>query len=503
MPRTTEMKDDGVSKFHWLIYGLAGAAFVWVVYLCIHYFLYPSYISHGQPSVFLLALNLLDGKEIYTDFSSPYRTSNVYGPITYTVHAAFVALFGASVGTGKVASLLAASLFPALAFVTYLPMGRDQAALAALLGAAFVLLLVPASIWNRPDTFITVSVMTAVWAERRKQGLDAAFPLSALIIGVCGGLAVGMKVHAGIYFIPLSVLQCLAPGGAKRFIIICVAGTAVLAAPFGLAHVSLSGLLAWYKPVLGKPFDWGLYVAFLRYSVFFWIPVAVTGLAWMLNLVSLNRRETLYLASFVFTMAIVSLPAAKSGAGWHYLYPFAPFAIDVALRHVYVALGPKAGAFRAGVLGLAIAILVISIPMQKRFFRSLHWQTEIAIQSELEDILATNSGRTIEMGVGEKLANYRNTFQRTRLVIAGHPYTFDAATQIEASKLGYPLSAATLALIRACRSQIWLIPTGERPFTMLGYYGNTIFSDDFRTAFHENYVRSESRRYFDLWLCNH
>ena len=141
--------------------------------------------------------------------------------------------------------------------------------------------------------------------------------------------------------------------------------------------------------------------------------------------------------------------------------------------------------------------------MQKRFFRSLHWQTEAAIQAELEAIQAANLGSTIEMGVGENLAKYRNTFQRTRLVIAGHPYTFDVATQIEASKLGYPLSAATLDLIRACRSRIWLIPKGERPFTMQGYYGNTIFSDAFRAVFHETYVRRESRNYFDLWLCNH
>ena len=73
----------------------------------------------------------------------------------------------------------------------------------------------------------------------------------------------------------------------------------------------------------------------------------------MRNLVSLDKREMLYLAAILFAMAIVSLLATRPGAGWHYLYPFAPFSIDVALRHVYAAQGPKAGAFRAGVLGLA------------------------------------------------------------------------------------------------------------------------------------------------------
>ena len=99
------------------------------------------------------------------------------------------------------------------------------------------------------------------------------------------------------------------------------------------------------------------------------------------------------------------------------------------------------------------------------------------------------------------MITYRNTFQAARLGLAGNPYLLDNATMIETSALGIRLTPETLALIRACAIDIWLIPKGEKPFAMTGFYGNRVFDDTFRQAFMETYRKGSSLRFFDLWEC--
>jgi len=87
------------------------------------------------------------------------------------------------------------------------------------------------------------------------------------------------------------------------------------------------------------------------------------------------------------------------------------------------------------------------------------------------------------------------------LLLAGNPYTLDAAVTIEWSKLNIAFPDSTLALIRGCSTDLWLIPKGERPFAMIGYYGNPVFEASFIAAFLASYAKDKSFEYFDVWAC--
>ena len=187
---------------------IAGLALADVFWLAATYLVYPGYLDHGEPSVTLISWRLLDGAPAFLSLGDPALVSNVYGPLTYAVHALSFWLFGPSVMAGKAASFLAAMLIPVLVFLSHRRRGLEAAAFGALLAAALVLFHIPFSIWNRPDSFMALLAVAAVWAANASDPKKPEWVKSA-VIAVAAGLAVGMKLHAGVYFAPVVVFHCL------------------------------------------------------------------------------------------------------------------------------------------------------------------------------------------------------------------------------------------------------------------------------------------------------
>ena len=176
---------------------IASLALADVFWLATTYLVYPGYLDHGEPSVTLISWRLLDGLPAFLGFDEPALVSNVYGPLTYAVHAVSFWLIGPSVLAGKMMSFLAAGLIPVLVFLSHRQRGFEAAAFGALLAAALVLFHVPFSLWNRPDSFMALLVVVAVWAANTTDPKKPEWVKSA-VIAVAAGLAVGMKLHAGV-----------------------------------------------------------------------------------------------------------------------------------------------------------------------------------------------------------------------------------------------------------------------------------------------------------------
>ena len=123
----------------------AGLGFLNVVLVAASYLAYPGYLDHGESSVALISWRLLDGAPAFLSLGDPALVSNVYGPLTYIVHAVSFWLIGPSVPAGKAASFLAATLIPVLVFLSHRRRGFEAAALGALLAAALVLFHIPFS----------------------------------------------------------------------------------------------------------------------------------------------------------------------------------------------------------------------------------------------------------------------------------------------------------------------------------------------------------------------
>ncbi len=375
----------------------------------------------------LIAWRLLEGLPAYPAFDEPGRISNLYGPVTYLVHAMSYLLAGPGLAVGKAAGIFAVLLIPVVVFLAQRSRGPEIGLAATVLAAGFILLGLPATIWNRPDSIIAVLVALSVWAMNRA-GDDHPAWARSLAIGLCGGLAVGMKIHAGIYFVPVVLFHCWRRG-AKVFAAVCVAGVAAALAPVASELFSLSSYLSWFPLMAAKETDLGLLVKVLRYALFYLTPVIffAAGIKWAEG--AIDRADAVYFWTFVGCVALLFVLAAKPGAGWYYLFPFVAVSIDMILRFSG-KVTRNTGTVHAGIAVVAAIMLVVSVPVQKRFYHALHWGQAAGIAAEVQDIMRRNTGRTIEMGVGQDVVTYRRTLYKTLLVLSGHPYTIDAAVII-------------------------------------------------------------------------
>lgn len=491
-----------------LLGGFAALAALDVVWAGLVYLVYPGYVDHGEPSVALISWRLLDGVAAYPAFDDPGGVANIYGPLTYVVHALVFATLGPSVAAGKWAGVAAAILIPVGVLLSHRRRGWGDAALAAALSAALVAFHLPTTIWNRPDSLLALLVVIAVWTANAAQPGRPEWG-KTIVIAVCGGAAVALKIHGGIYVAPVAVFHCLDRGrGVRSFAAMCAVGAAVAALPFASPLFSAGNYAEWLALLAGKASPPDHLLTMLRFGVVYMVPLALflvvraraREAAGSNGAAGVSVAETGYAAAYGVALVAAAYLGGKPGAGIHYFFPLAAITADMCLRFLpRVGWRPKVQA--AALAAFAAVVLIISVPVQKRFYRALHWDRAAAIEAEIGAVVAAYPGRTIEMGVGAKAATYPRTYQKTRLVLAGHPYTVDAGVLTEWSKLGIPLSEVTLAMIRGCSTDVWLIPRGEEPFAMIGYYGNRIFGPAFRDAFLTSYAKDKSFQYLDVWTC--
>ena len=116
------------------------------------------------------------------------------------------------------------------------------------------------------------------------------------------------------------------------------------------------------------------------------------------------------------------------------------------------------------------------------------------------------------MGYSDR-THYNLTFTRPLLQIRGNPLLLDANARNEADLVHKPLSPALLAALAQCKVQVWIIPKGGDPFSMLSPYyldplvnhkgmNPDLYPESFRKVFQTHYVQiSDPSRYFNLWVC--
>jgi len=477
---------------------VAVVAAVNVVALCIAYALYPGYIDTGEPNIVALAWRLLDGNSVYHPIDDATRITNLYGPYLYLIHALVFSVFGASVAIGKAPGLIALIIALVIMAVSQRDRGWASVSFAVSGFAAIVVLNLPASIWDRPETFMLMSVALGVWLNNRS-ALDQRW-LRAAVFGVLIGFVIGQKVFAAIYFLPFGFLM-LYQDGIIACIVTVVIAFSVAALPFMTPLFEFKYLVDLIQLMADKPNSWDGLKKVMRYAAIYVVPASIfIAFGWQ----SMSRNErtevSILSAGVVLAMALVLYPAQKPGAGMYYLLPFAPIAMDLAGRGL-CAMRTNHKLAIAASLAVAVLMNVVSVPVEKRFVRSLNWQMASAVAEEIAQISEDFKGQKIEIGIGSSNDSYRRTYQRTRLVFAGHPYSLDTSIIIDTTAWGIELSQATLNMIETCQTDIWLIPVGERPYAWYGYYGKDTYGQPFRDSFTRAFQKTESRTYFDIYRC--
>ena len=462
---------------------LAPAGFVLLVGLGLAYAFYPNFIDHAEPAMATLGMVLMQGRPLYPALDVPSFHGLLYGPLVAESQAAAVYL-GTLAGLPVIlASKLMglATLLAACALFFKMAPGWGFAR------TYYVLFLLPFALyafWNRCEPPLLLLVVLAFWAA-------TAWPQrrALLMIGICAGLASGLKLHAFLYLVPAAVLVLARekPPWPGFFILAGVAAGSFLVL-FLPANVSLAAFFE-YVRLAG---DHGLSPEQLLKNLVF------VGALWCPLLVLPERARLLRarpMLALLGLQLLVAMIASKPGAGIHHLLPFIPANALLFAPHAEASRGSAS----LGLVWLAALLPGVAAVLLLAPRMALNWRDHHGAGRELAQIHARHAD--VVMGVsGNK--TYAYAFMRPVLEHGG-------VAQIEySSYMDLQLVGVADTPLRqafdTCRIRHLAVPKGEPPFSLVTFYSETapLFSDELRATFARRYKRIAEGAWFDTYECS-
>ncbi|MBV9861713.1 MAG: hypothetical protein JO267_06145 [Alphaproteobacteria bacterium] len=440
-----------------------------------------AYLDHIEGNIIISGWQWAQGQPLYGLEDGAPRFATFYGPLAYLGHLPALLLIGPGIAASKAMSIAAALVTIPLMGWHFLRRAPSLPGLdAVLMLSSGLLLFSPMSFWVRPDPVETVLVAAAI-AARAKPGA----------IGVCAGLAINLKAHAFLYFLPIMVELGLRLGwrGPARAAL-CAAVT--FAAPFCLPGISATD----YLTALGRQ------VGLRGQSAAQLLPVLVGAALLSLPLLLPLARGAqassarLYGWTTLATLALLLYPATFSGAGAYHFLPLLPVLVEARYRLQASGIAAQIAPF----LILAFAWL----PAQ----HALSVMTERAgwagLAEETLGLARQSPDRPAQVGYGDNRRSYEiSQLSKTRLSLAGFPALVDAQVLMELRQVGIDGSRRWVPYLEQCRIRAWLLPTGEEPFAIRSYFYDDapLFGEAFRRAFFAHYRRTRVGPHYELWSC--
>lgn len=487
--------------------------------LAIGYTASPYLSDHVDGQVAAVSWLLQHGQPLYHSLEAAERYSTQYGPSLYLIIGVFLKLLGQSliaaklpIGATLVLSLLL--LFLTLQTTVRFPLSVIGTACASLGILAFGNTILNTAFQIRSDSLLFFCIVLALWGIITRKKIVAG-----ILCAFSFGVAINLKVTAILYFFPLYTLFYSQYGMVSTLSSV-LAGLAIAALPFSLPQISLANYLLWIDRTKNHGLSLELLWNNLRAAFLLFLPLGLLSL----QLWGSNRRVFKKLALqykrcfYTLLVSVVGtvLVAAKPGAGAHHLLPYLPVIIYLccleigAIAEIFV--NPKNEPNRSqllknsifGAAFLLFLFLLFCNAVWQVVFLWSNYSDSIApeIVADIQQTIQSYPQQTIAMGYGGN-QTYLLTNYRPIPVFAGNPYLIDSAALMDMQKAGLEIPASTIEALRACRIEIWLIPRGDIPFTLLSYYppNPPLFSNEFQAAFRESYELKDRSQYYDLWFC--
>jgi hypothetical protein len=473
-------------------------------YLFTRYLAYPGYMAHSGANITIHAWRLVTGQELYLAREAENYLFMHYGPVLFLWNGLFMALFGGSILSSKIAGvfsmLMGVGVFGAYVWRRY---GYSYVGFGVVIFVCIQSFAVPFYFFNRPDPLLVLLVTIALFSTTL-QSKTAHNYISPVFIAICLGLAVNLKAHAFLYFAPIVFVYCSDRWRISYSLIIALS-LVIFALPFFSSLISISNYLDGVSSVVGAhEFLMDSMITSLKKSPLYLSPLIIAGIVFLVRKQHLPMRSLMYSGLLFLTITIVLYPASISGASWYHFMPMVSVTVDVILRLIKDL--DKYSKIQTSIAALfAVFYLITIITPQKRlnlFFTERMYMSEV--KAEVKTIMATHSGDSIQMGYGDTSTtnSYEKTYLKPVLMFAGNPIAIDAYSDMETSLANVPISQKKLEHLETCKTDHWLIPTGEVPFELNSYFGGKIYSLDFQNSFLANYRLAETHKYFDVWSNN-
>jgi hypothetical protein len=488
-----------------LLIGAAAVTLVGFVTVGLWYATLDAYACEVEPLVTEVSWLLASGQPLYHAPEAAERYSVLYGPSVYLTNGLFLRVLGPSISAAKTGSLLAALASLAFLYLALRPRSSRGVAVVLCAAAALAYWTSGVSVYVvRPDAYLLAAVAFGLLCARR-----APRTLAWLGVAVALGFAVNLKIHAGLYFLPVLAMLAFRHGWWRATNAVAAAVVLVVA-PF-LLHpaISLPNYLLWIAAAIDHGLDSGALPALAAQAVFFALPLILMLLAGG-RVAQPRERHRSLLGLTALAAVVVVLLATKPGAGLVHLLPLATLLAvlagdalaDLRERH---AIGEH---LSPALIGAATIVAVVTLAggwttEYRHVMLARHITAEApAIEEDLAAIMAAYPDRTVGMGYGGEGLAFERTYLRPLLTFAGHPLLLDAIAVMDAERSGIDLSAATIAALETGRIGVWLVPHAQAPFVKANWYPpyREIFPPSFRKNFAEYYRLDRSTPFFDCWV---
>ncbi len=467
----------------------------------------PGYLDHLEGALTLLSWDFINGQPLYTLPNSLNYSVNTYGPIHYLAQSTMLILGEPTIANSKLITLSASSLAILLFGIhIWRRYGYLLMSIVIVLLAAILLRQAPGSFSVRPDTLIFFIVTVALVVKDFDQ-VGRYGP--ALLVAVCIGIAVNLKIYAPVFFFPMLINLMLKRETWFERIRLCVLigiVAAIFAAlPFFFSNISvITYLKTTYELVAARERSFDVILPLAK-SLSVYLSPVVFLLLFTSNIRSIAGRQNLvYFMSLLLVSFALMYSASMPGAGQNHFIPIAPIVADLYVRIAKEILKQnKKLRHLCLCLIMPLFILIISWPSQKRLFRQVNYLHNSSIPMELEKLSTQYKNKIIMMGYGDNFESYKLSYFEPMLIFAGHPKKISALSLMELNASGFNPPNNLDNLVGRCNAHVWLIPKGENPFGITSYYAGNImvFSDNFRRNFVSNYNKSGSTVSFDIWTC--
>jgi hypothetical protein len=466
-----------------IVAGFAVAALVLAIQCC-RYLLLGAYFDHIEGNVVISGWQYAHGDPLYDIEDGAPRFASYYGPLAYLAPLPALLLLGANVTVSKLTSIVA--LLGTVVLMGYYFLrnpggGEWRQGVFFLVGA--LLVFAPISFWARPDPIETLVVAAAI--------ISASSPRRPVWVGICLGLAVDLKAHAGFYFLPILV-DLWWTGGSRALAVAAVAAIASFIAPFLAPGISLHDYLAGLAQQVGaRPQSSLALSSILITTVLLLLPVTVP-----LAVQRQPRRAKIYAAATVMTAGLLFYPATFPGAGAYHFLPLVPVLADLRYRLRPQGIDAALSPFVILLVGLLAAGQTSQLLAAK--------QGEDILSAEALALARESDARPVQVGYGDNLKSYeRSQLRKTVLALNSYPALVDAQILMELRQIGIDGSTRWISHLTECRIARWLLPKGEKPFGTTSYFydGAPLFGEGFRDAFFANYRLVESTANFGVWEC--
>jgi len=485
------------------IFSFAGVATL-IINSC-SYLMWNGFADHGEVCMSSVSWLLYNGYPVYTDLNAPVRYSLEHGPIIYILIGGLMKLFGPSIFSAKLTSILAVIAIMGVSWHWFKNFVNAKTSFWLLGLEAWILLRWYNFYFNRPDSLMVLCAISGMYfATTAKRRISTIMGTAVSL-----GLLVNLKADGIFPAIPVLVLiyQRL---GWKDFLNTFAIMVGIGLLPFMLPNISLPNYIQWLGAATAHGFSFKTFLRTMGILLLYFLGIISWGFYRGSNLFKLYKENMVFIGSIVFSSIVLAVISSKHGSGSNHIAPLIPAIIYILIitgtASRKTALFTKFTSWhKASYVLIVIVCLILfgnAIDGQKRVAKD---EASLSMPGEMiNDLYLTKTkykGSTMMVGYGDgdTYPLYRQLVPL--MVFDGNPYLFDACALMDMQQAGIKIPDSTIKEIKDGRVKVWLIPKGNSPFTLTNYYDRKLplFDETFRQTFFSNYELVERTEYFDVW----